>query len=332
MAYTTTGMQSLNSEIKKKKKVEVPTAPMANSSPAPTVQDKILEITNPDREKPDPRMQGTPASLYRDIQANKKAPEGYHKAGTYASDFKKPLTLEEQWQQELDTSAAKAKWMAEHTPTPDPALNPELAAQIGQIDPNIANNPNDPVSQSIKENAAAYNRVDNLTNPLDRIAAFPSTINKVTGALGTVPIIGDVSRSVINILSTDRSAREYWNDYSNKDNYEAVKKNIGTADDQITKSINTAKQDANTPENQELAIKVYNGAMSQKYATMKQLQDIAANDQRAYTDKIRDDLIELELYFNGNPQLGIPSGKSLDDEKMFNALNRPTPKYLAGVQ
>lgn len=225
------------------------------------------------------------------------------------------LTQEQQIQAEIDRSVMKQEMINAQTPQ---NLTPEQASNIGTFNQDIINNP-DALDASIQQN------INYRNNPLDipigdkgLLGLSVPYTNKVTGLINQIPYVGT---SLINALSQDRKTREYLQDYSNKDNLDSIRKDIGTANKQIADMITNAKVTANTPEQVKAIKEIYNNAQSVKFKKIAQLKLIADNDQRAYTDTIKDDLTELYKYFD-------EGGKFADDTELFAALNKPNPKYL----
>jgi hypothetical protein len=235
-------------------------------------------------------------------------------------------TREQQVQEKEKQRLADAETIAKMTP---PNLSPEQAANIGQLNPDIINDFSDPTSVDIATNINARNNGLNYITgtSVDKFIPQNTAINllpKLTAFASKLP----GGTSTINALAQDRKLREYLKDYSNEESLKSVKGNIATADTQINDMITNAKLTANTPENVKVTQTIYNDAQSRKFKTMSQLRAIAAGDQRAYTDNIKDDLVELELYFYGDKLRGTPPGKIADDDALFAALNKPTPKYI----
>lgn len=188
---------------------------------------------------------------------------------------------------------------------------PDILSELQQ--PTIAA-PNE-LSQSISENVQDFNRVNDLTDPLQRLAAIPSSINKLTSFAGRLP----GGKSVINSLaSEDPNVRRYLQDYSNEDNFNNVVKNIELSDDKIK----YAKSLASIPGYTDEAKRTYIRAQAEKRRALQQLKLISSRDQRAYTDKVRAEMIELQTYFDVL-KLG-------DDIEMASNLQRA--QLLGGVQ
>jgi len=254
--------------------------------------------------------------------ANQHLGRTQNPTGTVSSDYTQ-LTHEQQVITDEKQRLADEALKATLQPTPQPNLSPEQQSQIGQLDKNILN-AQDPLSADIQKNANIRSIEMQPYLESRNVASLASPWNKMTAFVGKLP----GGTSLINALSQDRGAREYLQDYSNQDNLNSIRKNIGVANTQITDAISYAKLSENTPENTKIAIQIYNEAISRKYKAISQLKQISESDQRAYTDSIKDDLTELELYFNN----GARSGKVIDDNALYVALNKPAPKYLPNTQ
>lgn len=259
------------------------------------------------------------------------------KAGaTLRDNAPPPLTHEQQVIADYKQKQADAAAIAALTP---PNLTPEQRAQIGKINPNNGLNPNDTLNQDILANIQAHN------NGLNYIGTqFGNDPNNFLGKVGGATSLNTVMNilpkltafasklpggtSTVNALSQNRKLREYLKDYSNEDNLASVRKNVRTANTQIHDMIMNAKITENTPENNQVTNQIYNGAMQRKFDSIAQLKSIGNGDQRAYTDDIKDDLVELNLYFYGDPTKNVPPGKVADDYALYAALNKPSPKYL----
>lgn len=121
---------------------------------------------------------------------------------------------------------------------------------------------------------------------------------------------GQYKKALINAITTNPDRKQYLSGYSNEDNMESVIKNLELTD----KDIENAKTLASIPGYSKQAMETYRIAQAKKQLFYTQLKIISTKDQRAYTSKAKDQMVEIESYWQ--------SGKINDDLEMQSRLNR----------
>lgn len=201
----------------------------------------------------------------------------------------------------LDKDALKQQMIQAQTPQ----LTPEEIAQVGSLDPETL--ANDPLSENIQRNIRERESLGTIYDADGNLRTIPilpgRQINKVSGAIPS----GNIKNTIINLLSNSEAGRAYLSDYSNEDNFDKIKQNIDLSDDKISVAKDLASKGFSNE-----AQKLYSEALAQKEKSRRQLKLIAENDQRAYTQKVRLEMTELEVYFQ--------DFKSNDDLEFINAL------------
>lgn len=233
--------------------------------------------------------------LARKYQGEITAPQG-----TTFADVK-PLTKEEQFRQQILDEQLKENIKSSMQPV---NVTSEQLAQVGQT-PTVTDNYNNPLTRNILQNQQSRETINKIP--------VLNLLGKISDSL--ISIGGEEFKSSINSnIDSLPKLKAYLNDYSNKDNFKAVKKTKSDAKERI----NWAIQLANQPGNSDLAIETYNNALNELNRNAVQLK-ILSQDQKAYTDEVRLEMTDLETYMRE-----VLPGKKL---RMQNALIKPDPNY-----
>lgn len=116
-------------------------------------------------------------------------------------------------------------------------------------------------------------------------------VNKLVGA---IPNKGNIKNTILNIAGENQALRDYLDDYSNYQEYQDIKGDLTTFDAEIA----TAKQLAADPRYATEAFEMYNNAQSKKLRAYANLKRISMSDQRDYVSDIRQDMTNLQSYFD----------------------------------
>jgi hypothetical protein len=229
----------------------------------------------------------------------------------------------DQTKQQYANDQLRQSTLASLTPQAPPNVSQD---QLNQLDPNtIPAAPNNEVGSSITQNI--QNKAN--LNPLN-----PKRQPTLQGALGFAPIagifnaqqvaeegtkipfIGSGVKAIVDQLSKNQAMRDYFQDYSNENNYASIDTEISKAKSSIKYAILTANRGGDS----QSAIDTYRAGIARLRLANNQLKQIEAGDQRKYVETVRNKRIELETYFNDLPLL---------QAQMAIALQKPDPKYIS---
>lgn len=209
----------------------------------------------------------------------------------------RPLSISEQATKKAgeDIEFSQA-YEAEKNRLNPPQVTPEQLAEVGQTGELLPEEQSfiEQTSEDIKQNQKMK---DIYTNPLGIPIGpgeffGPQTLTS-TGVKVLNRLVPGLGYEVLNGLTKNEAVKDFLVDYSNQENYDAIKKNLNKTDEDIA----VAKELALVPGRQGEAIKLYNKALSKKLRLKELLTQIANEDQGAYVEKLKDDLTEIEDYF-----------------------------------
>ena len=281
---------------------------------------KKKSVTLPEKENtplPDPRMQGSMKSLYEDIKKNKSAPEGYHKAGTYASDYKPIIepTVREKVQATIDQANLKKQMETEQA---TPNVSQEQLSQLGQLTPEqqaVANS-NSKLAGKFNLGAVGAAVAERASIGAVTGAVGGAGIGALAGGVGAVPgaVAGGIGGAAVGTISA------FFTGFKdvNYDNIAGIDSNVANAKWKINNAASIALKGASYEDVKkevgdsiaqlDLAERQYKRASKNVYAerthTMQKMEDIIKYRRDILPDKI----LRVELALQRPNPSGIDNG------------------------
>lgn len=277
-------------------------------SPAPKQPAKIVEEPKVQRDEqgninrlelPDGRSFSglKPGEYLRILEAYK---------GSSPAMARMPITEAEQFQAQADQAQRQAEFKASQEPI-IPATQPELTPQEVQSTSQFTSEIN-PQTVLNSDEGLRNLYFDTLNNAAAREGTNGAV--KITDTLFALIPGGAAKKALVNNLITNPDRKDFISGYSNEDNMDAILRDL----DFTNKDIETAKTLAAIPGYSKQARETYQTAQAKKVLLYTQLKRLSQADQRAYTTKAKDAMVEIENYWEVY--------KTQDDFEITNTLSK----------
>lgn len=287
-----------------------PSTPMSpgGMSPAPKPKTKIVEDPKVSRDEqgnitrlelPDGRSFSglKPGEYLRLLEAYK---------GSSPAIARMPITAQEQFQAQANLEQSKQEFALNQIPQA-PTVQPELTPQEVQSTAGFSNEINPQTILNTDENARKL-YFDTLNNAAAREGTNGAV--KITDTIYDLLPGGQYKKALIKNLVTNPDRRDFLSGYSNEDNMDAIIRDL----EFTNKDIETAKTLAAIPGYSKQARETYQTAQAKKVLLYTQLKRLSQADQRAYTTKAKDKMVEIENYW--------ATYKTQDDFEITSTLSK----------